>query len=151
MLYIGLPKADLHLRLEGWVDAETRVEIAPRLPPADVRDVYVYSDFIGFLKSYAWVSKRLTRPEHYGTITTRLLERLVAQSVLYVEINLSVGVILWKEQDFTHIYQAVREAAERSPVEVHWIFDAVRQFGAESAMQVPEPSVRHATDGGIGF
>ena len=117
--YTELPKAELHLHLEGSVEPETLLEIDPTLTPADVRDVYVYSDFVGFLKSYAWVSKRLTRPEHYATITTRLLERLVAQSVPYVEINLSVGVILWKEQDFTHIYQAVREAAERSPVEVH--------------------------------
>jgi aminodeoxyfutalosine deaminase len=147
----SLPKAELHLHLEGSVEPETLIEIDPTLDEASVRANYEYSDFAGFIRSYVWVNRQLRAPEHYCLITRRLLERLHAQNVGYAEINLSTGVILWKEQNFSSIFEAVCAAAAESPVEVRWIFDAVRQFGADHAMQVAELAAEHTCDGVIGF
>src|SRR6185369_16370289 len=85
--YESLPKAELHVHLEGSVEPATLLELDGTLRPEDVRDVYKYDNFVGFLQSYAWVAKRLREPEHYGLITTRLLETLEAQNVSYAEVN----------------------------------------------------------------
>jgi len=131
-----LPKAELHLHLEGAADAAMLHELDPATPFEEIRGLYDYRDFDGFLKAFGAVVKRLRTPEDYAHVTRRLLERLAAQNVVYAEITLSAGVVLWKGQEFGPIFAAVRDAAAGSPVEVRWIVDAVRQFGVEQAMEV---------------
>src|ERR1019366_9470697 len=133
---LQLPKAELHLHLEGSVEPETLHELDPARPVEEFRELYRYADFDAFLKAFAAIGKRLRTPRDYGLITRRLLERLAAQNVRYAEIIVAAGVVLWKGQEFGPIFDAVREAAAESPVEVNWILDAVRQFGVEHAMAV---------------
>ena len=133
---LQLPKAELHLHLEGSVEPETLHELDPATPLEEFRALYRYDDFDAFLRAFGAVGKRLRTPEDYGLITRRLLERLAAQNVRYAEIIVAAGVVLWKGQEFGPIFDAVREAAAGSPVEVRWILDAVRQFGVEHAMAV---------------
>ena len=149
--YRELRKAELHVHLEGSVEPETVLEIDPSLDPATVLEKYSHSDFAGFIRSYIWINRQLRTPAHYGLITRRLLERLAAQNVAHAEINVSVGVILWKEQDFTGMFEAMSAEADASPVRVRWIFDAVRQFGAEAAMRVAELAAERTDRGVVGF
>jgi adenosine deaminase/aminodeoxyfutalosine deaminase len=144
---LELPKAELHLHLEGSVEPETLRELDPATPIEEFRALYSYADFDGFLKAFGEVGKRLRSPEDYALITRRLLERLAAQNVRYAEIILAAGVVLWKGQEFAPIYDAVREAAAGSPVKVRWILDAVRQFGVDQAMQVAEWAAERTGDG----
>ena len=130
---LRMPKAELHLHLEGSVEPETLYELDPSTPLAELRALYSYADFDAFLKAFGQVGKRLRTPEDYGLITRRLLERLAAQNVRYAEIIVAAGVVLWKEQEFEPIFDAIGAAAAGSAVEVRWIFDAVRQFGVEQA------------------
>ena len=134
----SLPKAELHVHLEGSVTPETLREIAPHLDPAEIQSRYQYENFLGFLKSYAWVTGFLERPEHYALVTRRLLEHLETQGVVHAELNLSVGVWLWRNQDAAAIFDAIEAAAASSPIPVRFIFDAVRQFGVEPARRVAE-------------
>jgi aminodeoxyfutalosine deaminase len=131
-----LPKAELHLHLEGSVDAETLHELDPATPLEELRALYHYPDFNAFLKTFGAVVTRLARPEDYALVTRRLLERLAAQNVRYAEIIIAAGVVLWKKQEFGPIFDAIHDAALGSPVEVRWILDAVRQFGVEPAWEV---------------
>ena len=131
-----LPKAELHLHLEGSVDAETLHELDPATPLEELRALYHYPDFNAFLKTFGAVVTRLARPEDYALVTRRLLERLAAQNVRYAEIIIAAGVVLWKRQEFGPIFDAIHDAARGSPVEVRWILDAVRQFGVEPAWDV---------------
>jgi aminodeoxyfutalosine deaminase len=141
------PKAELHLHLEGSVDPSVLREIDPGIPDEELESVFGYRDFLGFLKSYAWVCKRLARPEHYAIATRRLLERLAAERVSYAEITLSAGVILWKGDAFGPVYEAVQREAARSRVDVRWILDIVRQFSMEDAWRVAELAAERVGDG----
>ncbi|MEI9975526.1 MAG: hypothetical protein WDO73_27760 [Ignavibacteriota bacterium] len=123
---VQMPKAELHLHLEGSVEPETLHELDPSTPVEEFRAHYQYEDFDAFLRAFGVIGKRLRRPEDYALITRRLLERLAGQNVRYAEIIVSAGVVLWKGQEFAPIFDAIAEAAAGSPVEVHWILDAVR-------------------------
>jgi Adenosine deaminase len=145
------PKAELHLHLEGSAEPATLAEIDPSISFETVCEKYSYVDFAGFIDAYVWVSRLLTGPRHYALLTRRLLERLQSQNVLYAEITLSAGVILWKQQDFEAIFAAIRQEADASPVQVRWVLDAVRQFGPDPAAAVAELAIRHAADGVAAF
>lgn len=147
----GMPKAELHLHLEGSVEPETLHELDPATPMEECRAIYSYPDFDAFLKAFGAVGKRLRTPQDYALVTRRLLERLAAQNVRYVEIILAAGVVLWKEQEFAPIFDAVWEAARDTAVEVRWILDAVRQFGVEPAMRVAELAAERVDRGVVAY
>src|SRR6266446_7700229 len=106
----SLPKAELHLHLEGSIEPGTLLELGA----GEFR--YRYTDFAGFIEAFKWVTSYLRSPEDYALITRRLLENLERENVRYAEITLSAGVVLWRKQDFAAIYEAVRQAASESTV-----------------------------------
>ena len=148
---LELPKAELHLHLEGSVEPETLRELDPDTPLEELRSLYSYADFDAFLRTFGAVGKRLRTPEDYALVTRRLLERLASQNVRYAEIIVAAGVVLWKGQDFAPIFDAIHAAAAGSPVQVRWILDAVRQFGVEPAMQVVELAAARRDRGVVAF
>jgi aminodeoxyfutalosine deaminase len=148
---LDLPKAELHLHLEGSVEPETLHELDPSSTLEEYRALYSYADFDAFLKAFGAVGKRLRAPADYALATRRLLERLAAQNVRYVELTLAAGVVLWKAQEFAPIFEAVRAAACGSAVEVRWILDAVRQFGVEQAMRVAELAAERTDQGVVAY
>ena len=99
----ALPKAELHLHLEGSIAPETVVRLAARygveVSAEEVAARYRYSDFAGFLDAYKWVTSFLRRPADYRLIAEELFDRLIAQNVVYAEITLSCGVMLRRGQD----------------------------------------------------
>ncbi len=130
------PVAELHLHLEGSVEVETLIEIDPTLTREEIRAATTYTDFEGFIRSYIWVNRKLNSPEHYALAARRLFERLASEGVVYAEVTISAGVILWKQQDFVPIYEAVQREAAASKIKVRWILDATRQFGVHAAKPV---------------
>jgi aminodeoxyfutalosine deaminase len=161
-----LPKAELHLHLEGSVDAPTLVELSRRHPtplPAEnnryrpdplsgerltreqVQRLYDYSDFFGFLMAFKAVTERLRTPEDYELITYNLCRSLAAQNVLHAEVYVSVGIIHWRGSQFAPLFagmeQGRRRAARDFGISLLWLFDAVRNFGVEEAARVVETTI----------
>ncbi len=147
-----LPKAELHLHLEGSMTAATLMELDPGLSREEIASrLAPTGDFAGFLETFKWVVGFLRTPEDYARALRSLLARLAEDNVLYAEITLSAGVALRRGQDFDAIFTALRQEAASAPVRVRWILDAVRQFGPEEAMRVAETAVRHAAEGVVAF
>jgi len=160
---LALPKAELHLHLEGSADPATLAELSRRhdagtsrlLDEAAVERLYQYRDFLGFLNAFKEVVERLRTPDDYELITYRLMQKLKAENVLHAEVFVSVGVIHWYKLDFDSIFEGLergRQSGQRDfGVSLLWIFDAVRQFGAERARRVFDQAVRCRERGVVGI
>jgi adenosine deaminase/aminodeoxyfutalosine deaminase len=146
-----LPKAELHLHLEGAIDAATLLELKHRHGQsgslAEVEKLYRYPDFDAFLMAFKAVTEHLRSPEDYELISYGLMQQLKEENILHAEIYVSVGVCLWRNQDFPAIFEGLERGRQRGErdfgISVLWIFDAVRHFGAEAAQRVFELAVRY--------
>lgn len=144
-------KAELHVHLEGSIEADTLLAIDPSLARADIEANLSCRTFEEFLRGYIWITSKLQKPEHYALATRHLLERLADQNVTYAEVTLSAGVVLWKKQDLAAVYEAVWAESQRSRVRTFWILDAVRHFGVEHGMEVARFAVSRRNEGAIAY
>jgi len=156
----SLPKAELHLHLEGSIDPTTLLELRQRhsmegATLTEVERLYNYSDFAGFLTAFKDVTGHLRSPEDYELVTFRLMERLKSENVLHAEVFVSVGVCLWRRQDFAAIFEGLERGRHRGErdfgISLLWIFDAVRQFGAEKAERVLDLAIQFRDRNVVGF
>jgi adenosine deaminase/aminodeoxyfutalosine deaminase len=141
-----LPKAELHLHLEGTIVPETLLELSKRhdaepLTLEAIRELYVYKDFLGFMDAFKAVSSRLKEPDDYELITYNMIRDLAAQGVVHAEVYISFGIIFyWKNTAVEPFVEAIERARVRAEAEfgttVYWLIDAVRHFGAEEAQKV---------------
>ena len=163
----SLPKAELHLHLEGTVDPETLAELSRRHPipltttnnrytniedsgrvftEEEARDLYQYKDFTGFLLAFKAVTERLRTAEDYELVTYRMMQKLHAQNVRHAEVYVSVGVIHWRGGEFAPLFEGLEQGRKRGErdfgMSLYWIFDAVRHFGVEAAQCVVDEAVR---------
>lgn len=154
-----LPKAELHLHLEGTVQPSTLVELSARhdekpitLPKAEA--LYQFTDFTGFIEAFKAVTRQLIHPEDYELIAWRMIQRLAEQGVVHAEVFISVGVIyMWRNHDpacFEPIFKGLERARERGQrelgVSVYWIFDAVRHFTVPEAERVFRKAIEMRTN-----
>jgi adenosine deaminase len=141
----SLPKAELHLHLEGSIHPPTARMLMARhgikTTEQEVLERYAFRDFPGFLETFKWLTSFLREPQDYAFVASDLAERLLEQNVVYAEVTLSVGVMLLRKQQPEANFEALLRATEpfeRRGLRARWIFDAVRQFGADAAMAVVE-------------
>jgi len=144
-----LPKAELHLHLEGTILPATLVELSKRhdarpLTLREAKALYRFDDFTSFIESFKAVTRRLIDPEDYELAAWRMMEHLAEQGVVHAEVYISVGVIyMWRNFDprcLEPIFAGLERARERGERELgltlYWIFDAVRHFTVEEADRV---------------
>jgi len=142
----GLPKAELHLHLEGSITPETLVELsrvndAEPLTLEAARATYSYTDFPSFLMSFKAVTERLHTPADYETITYNMLRDLAAQGVRHAEAYISIGILYhFGRLDVDEVMHAIELGRTRAEQDFHisllWIIDAVRHFGIDECGRV---------------
>jgi adenosine deaminase/aminodeoxyfutalosine deaminase len=152
----GLPKAELHLHLEGTLAPETLVELGRKHDTAprtldEARSLYQYQDFTGFLLAFKAVTGLLQTPDDYELATYAMLRSLHQQGVAHAEVYVSVGVVhYWSKMEFAPLFAGMERGRERGErefgVSVLWIFDAVRHFGPEEAARVFQLAARMRRD-----
>jgi adenosine deaminase/aminodeoxyfutalosine deaminase len=144
-----LPKAELHLHLEGTIVPATLAELSARhdavpLTLDQAEALYRFTNFTGFLDAFKAVCQRLVTPEDYELAAWRMIERLAEQGVVHAEVYVSVGVIYMSRNHdpaaFEPIFAGLERARERGQSELglslYWIFDAVRHFSVAEAERV---------------
>jgi adenosine deaminase/aminodeoxyfutalosine deaminase len=145
----SLPKAELHLHLEGTVTPGTLKDLSARhdeqpMTLDEAEAFYRFDDFTGFIEAFKAVTRRLTDAGDYELVAWRMMERLAAQGIVHAEVFISVGVIyMWRNFEpgaFEPIFAGLERARERAARElglsVYWIFDAVRHFAVDEAERV---------------
>jgi len=142
----GLPKAELHLHLEGSITPETLVELSHTNDPTpltleEARESYTYTDFPSFLMSFKAVTQRLHTPADYETITYAMLRDLAAQGIRHAEAYISIGILHWQNRlDVDEVMAAIEQGRIRAErdfnITLLWIIDAVRHFGVEACAKV---------------
>jgi len=154
----SLPKAELHLHLEGSIQPSTVCEVTARhgviMTEAEVHQRYAYRDFAEFIEAFKWVTSFLREPEDYALIGRDLAEHLLTQRVVYAEVTLSIGVMLLRKQRPEANFEALLRATEpyeSRGLRFRWVFDAARQFGVDAAMEVVEAARRCSSKSIVAF
>lgn len=159
-----LPKAELHLHLEGSLTPASLWRLARRHGAAlgltslnDCREVYRFSDFPGFIRAIKTASQLLQAPADYAFAVHELARQLRRQGVVYAEVFLSIGILQWRRVAVEPYWEAISDATSAAEAEtgvrLRWLFDAVRQFGAEPFEQVVDRAIKLRSSGlvlGIG-
>ncbi len=152
-----LPKAELHLHIEGTFEPELIFEIGKRngvaVPYASVealRDAYNFSDLQSFLNLYYAGMAVLREERDYYDLTTAYLRRAKAQGVRHAEIffdpqaHTDRGVAFKTVVD--GITRALREGERELGITSHLIMCFLRDQTAESAMATLEEAIPFRRD-----
>jgi adenosine deaminase len=142
-LITALPKAELHVHLEGSIQPETLLLLARRngvdLGYSDVegmRAMYRYQDFSHFLRLYGTLTSVLRQPEDFRLIAHELGMEAARQGTHYLEVTFSPATHYRnKGTPFDEMMDAIAEGAQavlrEVGVEMRFIPDHVRDYGPE--------------------
>lgn len=154
----ALPKAELHVHLEGSMGPELLLALARRhdvtLPADDVaglRRWFRFRDFPHFLEVYLLCSSCLRQPEDFERLLLDFARRQAAQNVVYSEVHFTISTHLTNGGDGDEIAQALGEGmamAERDfGTVVRLIPDIVRNIGPSAADATLEWALAHRRRG----
>lgn len=157
-----LPKAELHVHLEGSMPAETLFELAGRHEVATVpatldelRSWYAFTDFAHFIEVYLASVETLREEEDFALLTSAVAERLAAQNVRYAELHISLYTHLMRGVPARVVFDGVeaarREAERDHGIRLRWIPDFPTDFGLESAEQTLAAVLADAPPSTVGF
>ena len=140
-LITALPKAELHVHLEGSLVPELALRLAARhgitLPGAErgvegLREAYRFRSFRDFLKVYIALSRTLQQAEDFAEAVVGIAEGLAAQTIRYVEMTFTpmTHVVAGVDADamLAGLSEGRARAQELHGVEFAWVFDVVRSF-----------------------
>ena len=155
----AMPKAEIHVHLEGSISPTTLLELARRhdrldvLPSTDPNALhtwYEFVDFPRFMRIYLTISDLLRTPDDFALIVERHGEAMAAQNIRYSELTFTPfthtdyqdkGLTI---DDLLDGLEAGRKAAHQaSGVEMRWVFDIARNtsFGDDGRYD-PHPAER---------
>ena len=155
-----IPKAELHVHLEGTAPPALIARIAQRngmpVPDGlfDGDDRFVYSDFLDFLRAYDDAASVIRTGEDYRDITYEYLRSCAAQGAIYVELTASPDhaalVGLSDEEHLDGIARGIDDARAHG-IEGRILISAVRNFGVEQALRVARHAAEHPHPYVVGF
>jgi aminodeoxyfutalosine deaminase len=144
-----MPKAELHVHLEGSILPKTLFELAIRngiqLPAEDeagLEQIYQFKDFGQFLDTYMLISNCLRTVDDYRLIAYEFGKECARQNIRYAEVTFTIETnsrlsgLPW--QEILGGLNAGREQAHKEyGVWWQWVFDIVRNL-PETQAQVLE-------------
>ncbi len=152
-----LPKAELHLHLEGTLEPEMLFELAARnkvaLPYesiADVHDAYRFSSLQEFLDVYYRGASVLRTEQDFFDLTYAYLTRAAAQNIRHTEMFFDPQTHTERGVPFEIFFVGMREACQRARdefgISTHLIMCFLRHLSAEQADQTLTDALPFAQD-----
>ncbi len=138
----AMPKAELHIHLEGAIQPATVLELAAahgrlhNLPATDeegLRRWFVFRDFDHFVEIYMTIQAMLRRAEDFATIAYRNGETMAAQGIRYRELTVTTFIhthLQGKDISIEEIFAGLEDGRQRARrdfgVEMRWVIDVPR-------------------------
>lgn len=140
----AVPKAELHVHLEGAILPETLLDLAHRnrvqLPydtPEGLQQWFVFRDFPHFVEIYGAISRCLRTVEDYELITYEFGREMARQNTCYAEVTFSPAFHQRMGVDHDVYFRGLSKGRERARadfgVEINWVFDIIRSFTGDPA------------------
>ncbi len=114
-----IPKAELHLHIEGTLEPELLMKLAQRnrikLPYASVEDIrraYDFSDLQSFLDIYYAGAQVLIQEQDFYDLTWAYLERAAEENVRHVEIFFDPQTHTDRDVSFATVIDGVHNALQ---------------------------------------
>lgn len=153
-----LPKAELHVHLEGAIEPELLLALAARrrvdLPAGDaagLREWMRFRDFEHFVDVYLTCSRCLRDPEDFQRLLDDFASRQEAQNVVYTEVHFTISTHLANGANGDEVGQALGEAIvaaeRRRGVTIRLIPDIVRNLERARADRTIEWALEHRRHG----
>ena len=146
-----IPKAELHVHLEGTAPPELIRRLAERngMPVPEgvfkTEDEFAWVDFLDFLRTYDLAASVVRTPADYRDVTFEYLSGCAAEGAIYVEVIASpdhaAAVGLSDEDHYAGIAQGIDDARAETGIEGRIIMSCVRHFGPEKARDVARRTV----------
>lgn len=144
-----LPKAELHIHVEGSLEPELMFELAKRngltLPfdsVSEVRNAYEFSDLQSFLDIYYQGVRVLIKERDFYDLTWAYLSKVHAQNVRHAEIffdpQAHTGRGIGFETVVLGIHNAMLDASERLGISSKLVMCFLRDWSAAAAMATLE-------------
>src|SRR5579859_3515698 len=150
---VTLPKAELHLHIEGTLEPELMFELARRngvkLPYADaeaVRRAYRFADLQSFLDVYYRACSVLNHERDFYELTTAYLARAREQGVRHVEIFFDPQTHTGRGVAFDTVVGGIGRAlvdARQHGITSHLIMCFLRDLPVDDAMATLEQALAH--------
>jgi len=145
--FAAVPKADIHLHLEGTIDLETLLLMRRRRgdPIGETERrrlgaLYTQRDFPQFLSNFRDLCTELRSPEDFALATERLAGRLAGDSVRHAEVMCSATIFARRGIPADEILDAAWGAACRAASgggpRLRFLIDGVRQWGPAGLEEV---------------
>jgi adenosine deaminase len=158
---LAVPKAELHVHLEGTAPPELITRLAARngiaLPErllgGDGR--FRYDGFLDFLATYDLAASVIRTSQDYRDITYEYLRDCAAGGTIYVELTASQDhaalVGLNDDEHWGGIAQGIDDARAEFGIEARILSSAVRNFGVAQALQVARDAAARPHPYVVGF
>jgi adenosine deaminase len=160
---VSVPKAELHVHVEGTATPDLIQRIAARnrvrVPDGVIADDgrFHWNDFLHFLQVYDGATSVIRTGEDYHDIVYEYLLRCAAEGAIYVELTASadhaadVGVS--DEEHLAGLAQGIDDARAQTGIEARVVMSCVRHFGPEKAVEVARRTLEapHAYVTGFGM
>jgi adenosine deaminase len=141
-----LPKAELHVHLEGTVSPKLARQLAERnnmpLPQGifNAKGDYNWQTFPEFLNSYDTASSVIRTHQDYVDVTYDYLASIAKDGAIYAELTLGPDIPAMFGMNYaTHlnaVAEGVKKANEEYGIEARFIICMIRHMGPETALQL---------------
>ncbi len=148
----GVPKAELHIHIEGSLEPELMFALAERnevvlryASVEEVRRAYDFSDLQSFLDVYYEATQVLLHEQDFYDLTWAYLQKAAAQNVRRAEVFFDPQAHTGREVPFetviTGIHRAMLDAGQRLGISPALIMCFLRHLSAEEAMETLHSSL----------